>query len=117
MEFTVSRDGTTLVTLHEGSDTTACDAATDELTTTLDALAADDRIRAWTIDDADVYEPPTAPFDPYTIAVDFTVTVTVAAETADAATDIGAATIEEALETGDVDAVSYTSSPAASAAS
>ncbi len=116
MNFTVSRDGTTLVTLHEGSDTTACDAATAELRATLDALDGTEQVTNWTIADAEVYEHPTAPFDPYTITVAFAVTVTVDADDAEAATTIGATAIDEALETADVDAVSYSSAPAASAA-
>ncbi|WP_246998759.1 hypothetical protein [Halosolutus gelatinilyticus] len=115
MEFAVSREGTTLVTLHEGTDTTACNAAAAELTANLESLAAEGTIANWAIDDATVYEHPTAPFDPYTIAVAFTVTVVVDADDPAAATEIGASAIDDALERADVDAVSYTSSPAASA--
>lgn len=115
MEFTVSRSGTTLVTLHEGTDTTACDAAVTELTTNLESLEGDERIADWGIEEADVYEHPTAPFDPYTITVGFTVTVMVDADDAQTATEIGASAIAEALETADVDAISYTSAPATSA--
>ena len=116
MEFAVSRDGTTLVTLHGGSDTTACDEATDELAENLERLASDGTVSDWTIDDADVYEHPTGPFDPYTITVAFSVTVVVEAEDADAAAEIGAGAIADALENADVESVTYTSSPAASAA-
>ena len=116
MEFAVSRDGTTLVTLHGGSDTTACDQATDELTDGLESLAAEETISDWEIADADVYEHPTAPFDPYTIAVEFAVTVVVEADDEDEAEEIGANAIDEALERAGVEGVSYTSSPAASAA-
>ncbi|WP_265110190.1 hypothetical protein [Halosolutus halophilus] len=115
MEFAVSRDGTTLVTLHEGTDTTACDAATAELTANLESLEAEGRIAGWTIEDAEVYEHPTAPFDPYTITVAFTVTVTVEADDPERATEIGASAIDDALENAGVDAVSYTSAPATSA--
>ncbi|SEW03228.1 hypothetical protein [Natrinema salifodinae] len=116
MEFAVSRDGTTLVTLHGGSDTTACEEATSDLADSLETLAAAETVTAWEITDADVYEHPTAPFDPYTIAVSFTVTVTVDAADADQATEIGADAIDDALANAGVESVTYTSSPAASAA-
>ncbi|WP_440769966.1 hypothetical protein [Natronorubrum sp. DTA28] len=116
MEFAVSRTGTTLVTLHGGSDTTACAGATEELASTLEALDADGTIADWTVDDADVYEHPTGPFDPYTVSVEFAVTVVVEADDSDAAAGVGAGAIDEALERGDVDSVTYTSSPAASPA-
>ncbi|QSW97890.1 hypothetical protein [Haloterrigena alkaliphila] len=115
MEFAVSRAGTTRVTLHGGSDTTACDDATDQLAETLETLAADGVIADWEIEDADVYEHPAGPFDPYTITLEFSVTVVVEADDADAATELGADAIDEALADADFDAVSYTSSPAASA--
>ena len=116
MEFAVTRDGTTLVTLHGGSDTTACADATDDLAASLESLEADGTVSAWEIDDAEVYEHPTAPFDPYTITVAFTVTVVVEADDADEATELGASAIEAALANADVDSITYTSSPAASAA-
>ncbi|WP_254766916.1 hypothetical protein [Salinilacihabitans rarus] len=117
MEYAVSREGTTLVTLHEGTDTTARAAATEEFATQLEALAAADRIADWAVADADVYEHPTAPFDPYTITVSFAVTVAVEAEDADAAAVAGATAIDEALAAADADALSYTSEATASAAS
>ena len=116
MNFTVSRDGTTLVTLHEGTDTTACAAATTELRTALESLDGAEALSHWTVDDAEVYEPPNAPFDPYTITVAFTVTVTVDAADVEAAKAIGATAIEEALESADIDAISYSSAPVPSAA-
>lgn len=116
MEFAVSRDGTTRVTLHGGSDTTACDEATAKLADTLETLAADGTVADWEITDAEVYEHPTAPFDPYTISVAFTVTVTVEAEDADAAAERGAETIDEALERAELASITYTSSPVTSAA-
>ena len=116
MEFAVSRTGTTRVTLHGGSDTTACDDATEQLAENLEGLAADGVIADWEIDDAEVYEHPTAPFDPYTITLEFSVTVVVEADDAEEAREIGASAIDEALANANMDAVSYTSSPAASAA-
>ena len=115
MEFAVSRAGTTLVTLHEGTDTTARDEATDELATRLESLAADETISDFEITDATVYEHPTAPFDPYTITVEFTVEVVVDADDDASAEEIGASAIAEALENADVSSISYTSSPAVSA--
>lgn len=114
MEFAVSRDGTTLVTLHGGSDTTACDEATENLASNLETLEADGAIADWTVDDSEVYEHPTAPFDPYTITIEFSVTVVVDADDADAAAAVGADAIDEALENAGVDSITYTSSPAAS---
>ncbi|MFB1066500.1 hypothetical protein [Natrinema sp. H-ect4] len=116
MEFAISRSGTTLVTLHGGSDTTACDDATTELADTLESLAAAGTITDWEIDAADVYEHPNAPFDPYTITLEFSVTVTVEADDADAASERGASVIDSALANADIESVTYTSSPAASTA-
>ncbi|WP_027119071.1 hypothetical protein [Natronorubrum tibetense] len=115
MEFAVSRDGTTFVTLHGGSDTTARDGATEELATTLEALEADGTIADWSVDDANVYEHPTGPFDPYTVSVAFSVTVAIEADNSEAAAEAGSSAIDEALEAAEVDSVTYTSSPAASA--
>ncbi|WP_226481191.1 hypothetical protein [Natrinema amylolyticum] len=116
MEFAVSRTGTTLVTLHGGSDTTARDEATTTLADTFETLAAEETITDWEVGDADVYEHPTGPFDPYTIALEFAVTVTVEAADAEDAAEVGASAIDEALADADVDSVSYTSSPTTSAA-
>ena len=116
MEYAVSREGTTLVTLHEGTDTTACDAATDDLAGRLESLDGGGELADWSIADAEVYEHPAAPFDPYTIAVGFSVTVTVDADDTDAAEATGANAIEDALERADVDAVSYSAEPVASPA-
>ncbi|GAB3667616.1 hypothetical protein [Halopiger thermotolerans] len=116
MEFAVSRTGTARVTLHGGADATACADARSEFATTLERLEADDAIADWEIADADVYEHPTAPFDPYTIALEFTVAVTVDADDAETAADIGAERIDDALERADLSGVSYASAPAASAA-
>ncbi|SFB69784.1 hypothetical protein SAMN05444422_101280 [Halobiforma haloterrestris] len=114
-EFAVSREGTTLVTLHEGSDTTARDEATAELTETLEGLTDEGTIADWTVDGAEVYEHPAGPFDPYTVTVGFAVTVTVTADDADRAVEIGANAIDDALERAEVESISYTTSPAASA--
>lgn len=113
MEFAVSRDGTTLVTLHEGTDTTACAEATTDLAANLESLTTDGTIANWEVADATVYEHPTAPFDPYTITVEFTVTAVVDAADEAEAEAIGASAIDEALENVGVEAVSYTSSPVA----
>lgn len=115
MDYAVSRQGKTLVTLHEGSDTTACDVATEQLTGNLEALADAGAISDWSIDEVEVYEHPSAPFDPYTVTVAFTVTVAVSAESEAEAEERGANAIDEALADADVDAVSFTSSPASTA--
>ena len=116
MEFAVSREVTTLVTLHGGSDTTACDEATDELGDSLASLAAAGTIADWEIVDAAVHEHPTAPVDPYTIAVEFSVTVVAEADGESEAETTGANAIDDALENADLDGVSYTTAPAASTA-
>lgn len=116
MEYAVSREGTTLVTLHGGTDTTARAEAIEQLEERLADAAASGAIADWAIEDAEVYEHPAAPFDPYTIAVAFAVTVAVDAEDADPAEEVGANAIDAALEDAGVDAVSYTTSPAASTA-
>ncbi|MFA9425460.1 hypothetical protein [Natronorubrum sp. A-ect3] len=115
MEFAVSREGTTLITLHGGSDTTAREEATEQLAAVLERLEAEGTVSAWEIDDASVYEQPTAPFDPYTITLEFSITVVVEADDADEATAIGASAIDDVLEQADVTPITYTSSPAASA--
>jgi hypothetical protein len=114
MEYAVSREGTTLVTLHGGSDTTACDDATDQLADALEGLEAESKIVDWEIAGAKVYEHPTAPFDPYTIAVEFRVVTAVEARDTDEAADRGGDLIDDALASADVDAVSYAAPPAAS---
>lgn len=114
MDYAVSREGTTLVTLHGGSDTTACDEATAQLSEALAGLAADDAISEWSIDDAAVYEHPNAPFDPYTVTVAFSVTIAVAADDEATAEERGTSAIDDALAEADVDAVSFTSGPATS---
>ena len=116
MEFAVSRDGTTLVTLHEGTDTTACDAARAEFADALEGLETDGTLSDWAITDVEVYEPPTAPFDPYTVAVDFTVTVTVEADDTAAASEVGANRIADALDAAEAESFTFTTSATASAA-
>ncbi|OLZ41796.1 hypothetical protein A6E15_12725 [Natrinema saccharevitans] len=111
MEFAVSRAGTTRLTLHGGSDTTACNEAEADLAGTLNSLTADGRLTDWAIADTEVYEHPTAPFDPYTIALEVEVTVTVDAADADAAAEAGTAAIEAALAETDAEPVDYASSP------
>ena len=115
MEFAVSREGTTLVTLHGGSNTTACDDAVSEVEDALESLAAEGVLVDWAIPDAEVHEPPSAPFDPYTIAVEFDVVVTVEADDAEAAGERGAEAIDAALAEAGVDSITYRSSPTASA--
>lgn len=111
MEYAVSVDSTTLVTLHAGSDTTARDDATEQLTVRLAELETDESIADWAISDAEVYEHPTAPFEPYTIAVAFAVTVTVDADDAGEAAAVGEREIDDVLELAGFDAVSYASAP------
>ncbi|AGB32954.1 hypothetical protein C488_09906 [Natrinema pellirubrum DSM 15624] len=111
MSFAVSHAGTTHLTLHGGSDTTACNEAEAELAEALEALVAAGRLTDWEIADADVYEHPTAPFDPYTIALEFAVTVTVDADDADAAAEEGMAAIEAALAGTDAEPNDDASSP------
>ncbi|WIV66528.1 hypothetical protein [Natrialbaceae archaeon AArc-T1-2] len=111
MEYAVSRDGTTLVTLHGGSETTARDEAIDQLAATFVDLEDEGEITDWVITDADVAEQPTAPFEPYTIGVAFAVTVVVEADDRAEAMDRGAAAIEEALESAALDGVTYAAGP------
>ncbi len=114
LSFTVSRTGRSLVTLHEGTDTTARSEATAQLSDTLEGLVPSTLVSDWTVGDADVYEHPAAPFDPYTVAVEFTVTVTVTADDADSAESIGADAIDDALESAGLDGVSYAGAPVVS---
>ena len=114
MEYSVSRSGTSLVTLHEGTDTTACRAARAEVTDGL-AERGDDAITDWSITDTSVYEHPSAPFDPYTITVSFEVTATVDAPDADEAERAGTAVIEATLDAIGLDAITYTAPAAATA--
>ncbi|MEY7850550.1 hypothetical protein AB7C87_15280 [Natrarchaeobius sp. A-rgal3] len=115
MEFAVSRDGRALVTLHEGTDTTARDEARATFVDALEALEAEGPIAEWEITDVEIHEPPTAPFEPYTVELAFVATAAVEADDTDRAAEIGATAIDEALETADVGAISYTASPTASA--
>ncbi|MWV38599.1 hypothetical protein [Natrialba sp. INN-245] len=115
MEFAVSRDGRALVTLHEGSDTTARDEARATFVDALEALEADGPIVEWEITHVEIHELPTAPFEPYTVELAFVATVVVEADSADRAVNAGATTIDEALAAADVGTISYTSAPTASA--
>jgi hypothetical protein len=111
----VSREGTTLITLHGGSDTTARDEAVDDLERTLGSLVEEGAIDDAEVIEAAVDEHPAAPFDPYTVAVSFRVGVDVDSDDADEASDRGAALIDRVLRDGGVGDVSYTSPPTASA--
>ena len=116
MEFVVSRKGRTLVTLHEGTDTTARDAASAELGETFAALDETGAVSDWSLGSPSVYEHPTAPFEPYTISVPFAVTVAVEAESSTVAIDRGLTRIEAVLRDAEIDGLEYTSPPEAVAA-
>ncbi|KDE60098.1 hypothetical protein EL22_10975 [Halostagnicola sp. A56] len=112
MTYTVSREVRTLVTLHEGTDTTARSEAASQLVTTLESLAETTAIRTNGSLETAVYEHPAAPFDPYTVSVSFRAVVDVeAAEAASAAeaTHRGAAIIEDVFERSSLESVSYPS--------
>ncbi|ARS89488.1 hypothetical protein [Natrarchaeobaculum aegyptiacum] len=111
-EYAVTRDGTALVTLHGGSETTARSDAVDELERELEALTDDGAIEEWELGDDGVYEHPTAPFEPYTIAVDVSVTVAVEAPDEHEAGERGANAIDSALANAGANDVSYTEPPA-----
>lgn len=115
MEYAVSREGTTLVTVHAGSTTTALDDATDELSSRLDGLVADGSLSRWSVGDAEVYENPTAPFEPYTLTIPFEVTVRLDAADDETAQREGEAIIDRALDGAAVDGLTYTSDPLVSA--
>ena len=111
MQFAVTRDGETLVTLHEGTDTTAIDAALEQLRR---ALEDDQRVH-WDLGEGSVHEHPAAPFDPYPVAVEVSITVTVDADTEEEAVTVGEQTIEEVVADVGLDGVTYTTGPRASA--
>lgn len=104
MEVTVSRTGRCRWTLHSGSETTAREDAREELAT---GLEEQDVVAEWAIESTEVDEHPTAPFEPYTIAFDISVTVELDVDGEEAA-EIGADAIDDALERAGVDGVSYT---------
>lgn len=114
MEFAVCRDGRTLVTLHEGTETTAIDAALADLRSTLETLEDDSRI-SWELGEGTVHEYPTAPFDPYTIAVEFRLKVSVDAESAEEAVASGEEIIEDTLNEAGLRGISYTAKAEATA--
>ncbi|GAB7018568.1 hypothetical protein [Halostagnicola bangensis] len=111
MTHIVSREVRTLVTLHEGTDTTARDEATDEIAGALESLAESETTGGidWNGLDAEVYEHPAAPFDPYTIVISFRLFVSVDAESARAAEEVGARRIETIVENAGFESVSYPS--------
>lgn len=115
MEYAVSRKGTTLVTLHEGTDTTACSAAAEKLSEQLAALESSVSVEEWAILETDVYEHPAAPFDPYTVVATFRITVAVDADSESAATERGAVAIDRVLEDGPLESITYTGEAAVSA--
>lgn len=115
MEFSVLREGTVLVTLHSGSDTTACDEATDE-------FAADSRVarRRGTdcrLDDGRCrrLRTPDGTVRPIHDRVEFSTTVVEAVDASEAE-QLGADTIDTILEDADVESVPYSTPPTASAA-
>lgn len=97
VSFRVSRRGRTIRTLHGGADATASRDAAATVATELETLAAEDGLSSWEVVDAAVHEPPTAPFEPYDVAVDFAVAVAVEAEAEADAAERGAAAIDAAL--------------------
>lgn len=114
MEFAVCRDGRTLVTLHEGTETTAIDAALADLQSTFEAIEKDSGV-TWELGEGTVHEYPTAPFDPYTIAVEFRLRVSVEADSAEEAVARGEELIEDTLTEAGLRGVSYTTAPKATA--
>ncbi|MCU4752684.1 hypothetical protein OB919_11980 [Halobacteria archaeon AArc-curdl1] len=115
MEYAVSREGTTLVTLHEGTDTTACSAAAEKLSEQLAALESSVSVEEWSVIETDVYEHPAAPFDPYTVVATFRMTIAVDADTESEAAERGAVTIDRMLEAGPLESITYTGEAAVSA--
>ncbi|AHF98570.1 hypothetical protein HALLA_06635 [Halostagnicola larsenii XH-48] len=109
MTYTVSREVRTLVTLHEGTDTTARDEAATELAETLESLTETEDIHIADGLETAVYEHPAAPFDPYTVAVSFRAVVDVDADSAADANARGAAIIENVLERSSLESISYPS--------
>lgn len=107
MNYTVSHEGTVRITLHGGSDTTACNEAVADLE---EQFADSSAISSWTITDATVFEGPTGPFDPYTIAVDFEVSVDIEAADATAAETAGETQIQTALDDAGLDVIADTMS-------
>lgn len=107
MAYTVSREVRTLVTLHEGTDTTARDEAASQLAETLESLAETTDIRLEDGLETAVYEHPAAPFDPYTIEGSFRAVVDVDADSTADATDRAAAIIERSFERSSLESVSY----------
>jgi hypothetical protein len=110
----VSREATALITLHGGSDTTACDEASDEFERILESLTEDGQLDDAEVVDTEIDEHPAAPFDPYTVAVSFRVGVNVDSGNPEEASDRGAELIDEALADAGIGDSSYTSPPTAS---
>ncbi|WP_255170479.1 hypothetical protein [Natrononativus amylolyticus] len=103
MEHTVSRAATALVTVREGTDTTARAAASDELAARLEGLAVESAAVDWEITDAAVYEHPAGPFEPYTVRVSVTATAVVDAADEATAERAGTAAIDDALAAADLE--------------
>ncbi|MFP8889414.1 hypothetical protein ACLI4U_06545 [Natrialbaceae archaeon A-CW2] len=114
MEYTVSREGTTLVTLHEGTDTTACSAAEKKLSEQLAGLESPVSVVEWSVLETEVYEHPAAPFDPYTVVATFRMTVAVDAGTESEAIDRGVVVIDQVLENGPLESITYSGEAAVS---
>lgn len=109
MTYTVSREVRTLVTLHEGTDTTARNEAETELVETLESLPETEEVRIEDGLETAVYEHPAAPFDPYTVAVSFRAVVDVDADSVADANARGATIIENSFERSSLESVSYPS--------
>ncbi|APX95221.1 hypothetical protein [Natronorubrum daqingense] len=111
MEVTVSRTGRCRWTLHSGSETTAREDAREELAA---GLEEDEHVVDWKVENAEVDEHPTAPFEPYTIAFAVSVTVELDVGDREEAAEIGVDTIHDVLERAGVDGVTYTAEPTVS---
>jgi len=111
VNYTVTREGRTLLTLHEGTDTTACHAAVVDLESRVDAMGS---VTDWTITDVAVFEGPVGPFDPYTIEATFSVRVTVSADGRAEAKTAGETAIAAALTEGNLESITYESEPTVS---
>ncbi|MFP8952987.1 hypothetical protein ACLI4Z_08465 [Natrialbaceae archaeon A-arb3/5] len=116
MEFEVSREVRTFVTLEEGAETTACNEARADLMETLGDLEATGTISNGAVTAASVHEYPAAPLEPYTVSVEFTVAVVVEAESGERATIDGEIAIDDALERADLESISYRTTPVSSPA-
>jgi len=104
--YTVRRGFETVATCNASGTSTAESAAESSVRATVEA-AAGDALADLSVEAVDVYEFPSAPFEPFKITVRGILAVTVEADGPDQAPEAGSTVIDDALSAADLDGWEY----------